>query len=91
MQVLSNGRCRRTEAEWRQVLARYRKSGQTGREFCRQEGIQASSFQRWRRRLERSASPVDFVTLTPAPVEAKERSLEMTLPGIGTLRFQGRS
>lgn len=91
MQVLSNGRCKRSEGEWRQILARFRKSGQRGRDFCRKEGLQFSSFQRWRRQLDRSPAPADFVTVTAASAATPGWSLEVILPDIGTLRFQGRA
>jgi hypothetical protein len=91
MQVLSNGRCKRTESEWRQILARFRKSGQSRRDFCRKEGLQFSSFQRWQRRLDGSPSAGDFVTVTATPAASPTWTLEVTLPDIGTLRFQGRA
>lgn len=91
MQVLSNGRCKRTEAEWRQILGRFEASGQSGREFCRAEGIELSSFQRWRRRLEGSRAGCDFVTVRPGPEASGSWALEIVLPSIGTVRLQGRS
>ena len=40
-----------TEALWRDRLARFRKSGLTVKEFCRQEGVSDPSFYQWRKRL----------------------------------------
>ena len=40
-----------TEAVWRDRLARFRKSGLTVKEFCREEGVSDPSFYRWRQRL----------------------------------------
>lgn len=91
MQVLSNGRCKRTESEWRQILARFQKSGQSGRDFCRTEGLQLSSFHRWQRRLDGPVAAGDFVTVMAAPAASSTWSLEVILPDIGTLRFQGRA
>jgi hypothetical protein len=91
MQVLSNGRCKRTENEWRQIQARFRKSGQSGRDFCRKEGLHLASFHRWRRRLDGSPAAGDFVTVTATPAASPTWTLEVILPDIGTLRFQGRA
>lgn len=91
MQVLSNGRCKRTASEWRQILDRFRKSGQSCRDFCRKEGFHLGSFQRWQRRLDGSPAAGDFVTVTAVPAVTSTWTLEVTLSGIGTLRFQGRA
>lgn len=39
------------EAHWRTVVARWRRSGRSVREFCRAEGIGEHSFYVWRRKL----------------------------------------
>lgn len=41
------------ERFWRKLLARWRRSGQKGREFCASEGVSAASFYAWRRELMR--------------------------------------
>jgi len=92
MQVQSNGRVRRTEEEWRELLFRWRKSGLSAREFCRQESLQSSSFQRWQRHLSVGSSRSDFVTMvpsSPALPSTPSWSLEVTLPNGIKLRFQG--
>ena len=89
MQVTPNGRARRAEGEWRQIVSRWERSGQSGRDFCRKEGIQLSSFHRWRRRLLRASVESDFVTVTPVPPATPTWTLEVTLPSGGTLRFRG--
>jgi hypothetical protein len=89
MQVMANGRCRRTESEWRQILARWGRSGQTGRDFCRSEGIRLSSFQRWHHRLVATPSESDFVTVTAARPSSPAWIVEVTLPNGVNLRFQG--
>jgi len=89
MQVMANGRCRRTESEWRQILTRFGRSGQTGRDFCRTEGIQLSSFQRWHQRLGAVPSASDFVTVTAAPPASPAWNVEVKLPNGVCLRFQG--
>lgn len=89
MQVMSNGRCRRTESEWRQILARWGQSGRSGRDFCRTEGIQFSSFQRWRQRVGAPPAVSDFVTVTSPRPSGPSWTLEITLPNGGTIRWQG--
>lgn len=44
-------RTRRSDAEWRAIMARYEASGLSGEGFCEAEGIGKSAFWRWRRRL----------------------------------------
>jgi hypothetical protein len=89
---MSNGRVRRTESEWREVLSRFKKSGLSAREFCRREEIQVSSFLRWRQRLRGSAKRSDFVSVvatSPSPSPQLTWSAEVTLPDGTKLRFQG--
>ena len=45
-------------AVWQQRLVRFEKSGQTIKEFCRQEGFSPQSFYLWRRRLAKNSDPV---------------------------------
>jgi hypothetical protein len=91
MQSQSNGRVRRPEAEWRVLLSQWQASGQSLREFCRDQKIQISSFQRWRARLASSSASSAFVAVTPmAPPAAPEPwSFEVILPNGCILRFQG--
>ena len=42
---------RGSESYWRQVLARWRRSGLSVRAFCRAEGVNEPRFYWWRRRL----------------------------------------
>jgi hypothetical protein len=89
MQVMSNGRVRRTTEEWREILSRWERSGQSPREFCRKQEVQFSSFQRWHQRLDGSPRSSDFVALTPAPPSVSSWTLEVTLPNGRKLHFQG--
>ena len=90
MQVMSNGRVRRSEAEWQEIVSRWRKSGLKARPFCRREQIELSSFLRWQRKLDASSDGSSFVPVTtnsssPSPA----RALEISLPNGCQLRFQG--
>ena len=53
-QRVDSGKC----AEWRQRLARFRRSGQAVTAFCREEGVSIPSFYQWRKRL-RSAEAIE--------------------------------
>ncbi len=44
-------RVRRSEGEWRELVARFEQSGQTREAFCAEQGIVLSSFIRWRKKL----------------------------------------
>lgn len=84
-------RRRRTEGQWNEILQRYRASGLSSRDFCKREGLSASSLQRWRARSSRTAAP-RFVELTPpAPTESaapSSWSVELELPGGTRLRLR---
>lgn len=94
MQIMKNGRARRTGAERRALVSGWKVSGQGVREYCREHEIQSASFQRWRREFEGGVPEGDFVAVTrtsaPPPSAATVRSwkLEVELPNGCRLRFQ---
>lgn len=55
MRVLADGRVRRTEAEWRGLLARFEQSGLSMTAFCERAKLPRSSFVKWRSRVGGSA------------------------------------
>jgi hypothetical protein len=79
------------ERLWREAIRRWQHSGQTIREFCRQEKLKEGSFHSWRRTIARrdrsvaSATPRQhkptFVPLrvTPTPTAAAAVPLELVL------------
>lgn len=94
MQVLADGRVRRSETEWQQVLARFEASGLSVARFCQREGIARGSFVRWRQQVERTrrSGTAAFVELlAPAsvgdPSLAVSVALELSLPGGVVLRW----
>jgi hypothetical protein len=92
MRVASNGRIRRSAEEWKELVSGWRKSGASGREFCRQEGIEYSSLQRWDRKLNGSSRRSEFVPVATTPSSSIAEScwrLEVTLPNGIKLQFQG--
>ncbi len=47
---------RRSRDEWRELLVRFEKSGQTRERFCLEQGVSLSSFSRWRQLLRDAGS-----------------------------------
>jgi len=96
MQVLADGRVRRTEAEWRALLERFEKSGLPLAAFCRRTKLSPSSFLKWRRRFSAGPRPaptfVEWVAPASAELEAGERRVggefELSLPGGVVLRWK---
>jgi hypothetical protein len=102
MQVLADGRVRRTAAEWRGLLARFEESGLSMTAFCRRAKLPLSSFARGRRRLGGSSrveraprsSPafVEWIAPSSAQAEpgkgAEAGAFELSLPGGVVLRWK---
>ena len=101
MQVLADGRIRRTSGEWEKIIARYQKSSLAIAAFCEREEISTSAFASWKRKLigGRKRSP-SFVELTrpslnptvepvATSISHAETAFELVLPGGVTLRWRG--
>lgn len=98
MQVLADGRVRRTAAEWREVIEAQEASGLSVLAFCEREKLSRNAFTRWRRELKQeSARPAEveasFVELPLPRAAVASRSLaagelELSLPGGVTLRWK---
>ena len=74
-------RARRTAAQWRKVVERFDRSGQTRGKFCAANGLALSTFDLWRRKLGETQAPADeahpeslFVELTNATEPAGSRT-----------------
>lgn len=50
-------RMRRSRDQWRELLERFERSGQSREQFCRERGLTLSSFDRWRRQLGKTVAP----------------------------------
>jgi len=66
-------RARRTAAQWRKLIERFDRSGQTRGNFCAANGLALSTFDLWRRKVGETQAPADeahpeslFVELTNA-------------------------
>ena len=94
MRVLTDGRIRRTESEWRSILAEYERSGQSESTFCRESKLSRSTFRKWKRRLSGAAGAgpafVEWIVPSGAAEEAPVRvgEFELTLPGGVVLRWK---
>ena len=74
-------RARRTAAQWRKLIERFDRSGQTRGNFCAANGLALSTVDLWRRKLGETQDPVDeehreslFVELTNATEAAGSRT-----------------
>ena len=94
MRVLSDGRVRRTEAEWRSILSRYESSGQSETVFCRRSKLARGTFVKWKRRLSQEPSPKPAFVEWLAPVARPQApgpgasEFELVLPGGVVLRWK---
>ena len=93
MQVLAEGRVRRTATEWRTVLEEFEASGLSALAFCRREQLSRSAFTRWRQQL--AGKGHDEGTFVELPVRETEGlrtlergELELALPGGVVLRWR---
>ncbi len=59
-------RTHRSQAQWQALIEQQVKSGQSAAAFCREQGILAKSFYRWRGLLEKSTEET-FVRVEPLP------------------------
>ena len=91
---------RRTEAQWRDLIAGYEPSGLTLEEYCRHHKIATSGFYTWRKRFQEEApahaSEGRLIEITPhlpahASSTAQHASLHIELDlGLGcVLRIRG--
>ena len=91
MRVLADGRVRRTESEWRAIVARFERSGLSELAFCKKAKLSRQVFRRWRQRLAEPSAPAEFVEwVAPEVVEepAGRAEFELTLPGGAVLRWK---
>jgi transposase len=78
------------ESYWRQVLARWRRSGLSVRAFCRAEGVNEPQFYWWRRKLDQAEPkepafvPVHVVTEQAG--EPASRTIDVVLTNGRCLR-----
>jgi len=69
------GRQRRSEATWRELVARHEQSGLTVAAFCQREGIKSASLYGWRSRL-REGVDAKPAALTAAKAAKRGKAVE---------------
>jgi hypothetical protein len=88
-----NRRPHRSAEQWRAIVDRYESSDLSQADFCRRERVSLTSFCRWRRRFLAEDDQAGFVELVPASppatASAGDWTLEIDLPGGGSLRLRG--
>ena len=52
-------RARRTATQWRKLVERFERSGQSRGNFCAANGLALSTFDLWRRKLGEAPAPLD--------------------------------
>ena len=68
--------------QWEKRIARWRASGLSMAAYCREHGFSYWSYVRWRRRLERAATPAGPLTLIPVvAAPANGAAITIRLPG----------
>lgn len=92
MRRQSNGKIRRTEAEWTKILEQHERSGLSAAAFCRRQKLSKNTFAKWKRALaeDRGTAEAHFIELTPERAvdgEATGARFELQLPGGVTLRW----
>ena len=75
------------EPFWRQVLARWKRSGLSVRAFCGAEGLNPMTFYWWRRELGRRDQPQPSFL----PVRVLAETTELSTVGIEVVLANGRS
>jgi hypothetical protein len=91
MRVLADGRVRRTESEWREIVSRYERSGMSELVFCKKAKVSRHVFRQWKRRLAERDAPADFVQwVVPEVLEGSVpgTQFELSLPGGVVLRWK---
>jgi hypothetical protein len=53
---------------WQEHIERWRSSGMTQKDYCRQNGLKWSTFQYWKQRLRQKSSAVSLVQVSLGPV-----------------------
>ena len=85
MKISANGKIRRTEGEWREILGRFAGSGCSQSEFCIREKISLPSFHKWRHKL--SVGVVSSFVEVGEVSKAKTSAVELMFPSGLVLRI----
>ena len=80
MKVLSDGRVRRTEAEWRVIVEQFDSSGLAEAAFCRRAKVSQRTFRHWRTRMASSGERPQRLRATRRPRTAPAGFIEWVAP-----------
>lgn len=80
MRVLSDGRIRRTQSEWRALVKKFEASGQSEAAFCRKAKLSRRSFREWRKRLAGADAAPRRGLATRKPKVPRAGFVELTAP-----------
>ena len=80
MQVLSDGRVRRTKSEWRALVKKFEASDESEAAFCRRAKLSRKSFREWRKRLAGVDAAPRRVLATRKPTAPRAGFVELTAP-----------
>ena len=90
MRVSSNGKVRRSEAEWRAICERFAQSRVGPKQFCEREAIALGTFKKWYPRCTQKGTLSEaFVELVAPPVQREPWAVEVELPSGVRLRLRG--
>jgi len=83
---------RRTAKQWRAIIQRFDAGGLNQSAFCKRENLVLETFRRWRRHFLAEGHQNGFIELRPAPSPQAPTqdgwTIEIDLPGVGTLRLR---
>jgi hypothetical protein len=86
----TNGRVRRSLAEWRTPCERFARSGLNVAEFCRREQLTLSTFKKWYRRCQEGEQKrSQFIEVVPPPRAAGQWEVEVICPNGTRLHLRG--
>jgi hypothetical protein len=73
---------RRSADEWAKIIARYRRSGLTQREFCEREGVSTGALQQWLYRPPKVKPAANFVEVHEVGQRSTLRRATLRVGGI---------
>ena len=86
----TNGRVKRSAADWQEIMKQYEQSGRSRAAFCRSHSISPSTFDVWHSKLRSKRSPQDFVEIKPVEEQSIGGWLvEIELPDGTLARMRG--
>ncbi len=79
---------RRTEDEWRELVADFGASSLTQEMFARKKGLKVGTFRSWVYRIRRAAKEPRFLELTESTASAQEKRGSRTTLLVGEVRVE---